>query len=192
MFYFLSTDRSVPCHIKFLRSQKVVYISCGDEHTAALTKVRNTTVLLRICLLCVYSLVMKLSYSLQMMVGFEKAQYWKRTCCLVKPLIHERVHAFEEFSCLFWRVRNMHVELYRAMTDCPSAFLLTSFIVIEASLCVWLTGWGFVYVWGRLSWSTGSWLHQQRASTQTGAGADGQRGFPDCLWQVLHNVAWSA
>uniref|UniRef100_A0A4W5P541 HECT and RLD domain containing E3 ubiquitin protein ligase 3 n=1 Tax=Hucho hucho TaxID=62062 RepID=A0A4W5P541_9TELE len=31
-------DRSVPCHIKFLRSQKVVYISCGDEHTAALTK----------------------------------------------------------------------------------------------------------------------------------------------------------
>uniref|UniRef100_A0A672HP10 HECT domain-containing protein n=1 Tax=Salarias fasciatus TaxID=181472 RepID=A0A672HP10_SALFA len=33
-------DRAVPCHIKFLRSQKVVYISCGDEHTAALTKVR--------------------------------------------------------------------------------------------------------------------------------------------------------
>ncbi|MEQ2187365.1 hypothetical protein GOODEAATRI_003978 [Goodea atripinnis] len=32
-------DRAVPCHIKFLRSQKVVYISCGDEHTAALTKV---------------------------------------------------------------------------------------------------------------------------------------------------------
>uniref|UniRef100_A0A6Q2ZJH9 HECT domain-containing protein n=1 Tax=Esox lucius TaxID=8010 RepID=A0A6Q2ZJH9_ESOLU len=31
-------DRPVPCHIKFLRSQKVVYISCGDEHTAALTK----------------------------------------------------------------------------------------------------------------------------------------------------------
>uniref|UniRef100_A0A3B3XBU6 HECT domain-containing protein n=1 Tax=Poecilia mexicana TaxID=48701 RepID=A0A3B3XBU6_9TELE len=31
-------DRAVPCHIKFLRSQKVVYICCGDEHTAALTK----------------------------------------------------------------------------------------------------------------------------------------------------------
>uniref|UniRef100_A0A8C7ZIZ9 HECT and RLD domain containing E3 ubiquitin protein ligase 3 n=1 Tax=Oryzias sinensis TaxID=183150 RepID=A0A8C7ZIZ9_9TELE len=31
-------DRAVPCHIKFLRSQRVVYISCGDEHTAALTK----------------------------------------------------------------------------------------------------------------------------------------------------------
>lgn len=31
-------DRPVPCHIKFLRSQKVVHISCGDEHTAALTK----------------------------------------------------------------------------------------------------------------------------------------------------------
>lgn len=31
-------DRAVPCHIKFLRSQKVVYISCGDEHTAVLTK----------------------------------------------------------------------------------------------------------------------------------------------------------
>uniref|UniRef100_A0AAQ6AGP7 HECT domain-containing protein n=1 Tax=Amphiprion ocellaris TaxID=80972 RepID=A0AAQ6AGP7_AMPOC len=31
-------DRAVPCHIKFLRSQKVVYISCGNEHTAALTK----------------------------------------------------------------------------------------------------------------------------------------------------------
>uniref|UniRef100_A0A671RTG0 HECT domain-containing protein n=1 Tax=Sinocyclocheilus anshuiensis TaxID=1608454 RepID=A0A671RTG0_9TELE len=31
-------DRAFPCHIKFLRSQKVVYISCGEEHTAALTK----------------------------------------------------------------------------------------------------------------------------------------------------------
>ncbi|KAM4603974.1 putative E3 ubiquitin-protein ligase HERC3 isoform 6-T7 [Polymixia lowei] len=31
-------DRAVPCHIKFLRSQKVIFISCGDEHTAALTK----------------------------------------------------------------------------------------------------------------------------------------------------------
>uniref|UniRef100_A0A3P8WZL0 HECT and RLD domain containing E3 ubiquitin protein ligase 3 n=1 Tax=Cynoglossus semilaevis TaxID=244447 RepID=A0A3P8WZL0_CYNSE len=31
-------DRAVPCLVKFLRSQKVVYISCGDEHTAALTK----------------------------------------------------------------------------------------------------------------------------------------------------------
>uniref|UniRef100_A0A3Q3WFA5 HECT domain-containing protein n=1 Tax=Mola mola TaxID=94237 RepID=A0A3Q3WFA5_MOLML len=31
-------DRAVPCHIKFLRSQKVVHISCGDEHTAVLTK----------------------------------------------------------------------------------------------------------------------------------------------------------
>ncbi|XP_016395291.1 probable E3 ubiquitin-protein ligase HERC3 [Sinocyclocheilus rhinocerous] len=31
-------DQAVPCHIKFLRSQKVVYISCGEEHTAALTK----------------------------------------------------------------------------------------------------------------------------------------------------------
>lgn len=35
----LLLDRAVPCHIKFLRSQKVVHISCGDEHTAALTKV---------------------------------------------------------------------------------------------------------------------------------------------------------
>ncbi|MBN3297180.1 HERC3 ligase, partial [Amia calva] len=31
-------DRAVPCHIKSLRTQKVVYICCGDEHTAALTK----------------------------------------------------------------------------------------------------------------------------------------------------------
>ncbi|XP_062902900.1 probable E3 ubiquitin-protein ligase HERC3 isoform X1 [Mobula hypostoma] len=31
-------DRDVPNHVKFLRSQKIVYISCGDEHTAALTK----------------------------------------------------------------------------------------------------------------------------------------------------------
>ncbi|XP_015200074.1 probable E3 ubiquitin-protein ligase HERC3 isoform X1 [Lepisosteus oculatus] len=31
-------ERAVPCHIKSLRTQKVVYISCGDEHTAALTK----------------------------------------------------------------------------------------------------------------------------------------------------------
>lgn len=37
------SDRAVPCHIKFLRSQKVVHISCGDGHTAALTKVGITT-----------------------------------------------------------------------------------------------------------------------------------------------------
>uniref|UniRef100_A0A672HP20 HECT domain-containing protein n=1 Tax=Salarias fasciatus TaxID=181472 RepID=A0A672HP20_SALFA len=50
-------DRAVPCHIKFLRSQKVVYISCGDEHTAALTKVRmvlNLSVLFsfKLCWYC--------------------------------------------------------------------------------------------------------------------------------------------
>ncbi|XP_007900723.2 probable E3 ubiquitin-protein ligase HERC3 isoform X1 [Callorhinchus milii] len=31
-------DRDVPFHVKFLRSQKIVHISCGEEHTAALTK----------------------------------------------------------------------------------------------------------------------------------------------------------
>ncbi|XP_074886477.1 putative E3 ubiquitin-protein ligase HERC3 isoform X1 [Buteo buteo] len=31
-------DRESPCHVKLLRSQKVVYISCGEEHTAVLTK----------------------------------------------------------------------------------------------------------------------------------------------------------
>ncbi|XP_072351445.1 probable E3 ubiquitin-protein ligase HERC3 [Scyliorhinus torazame] len=31
-------DRDVPNHVKFLRRQKIVYISCGEEHTAALTK----------------------------------------------------------------------------------------------------------------------------------------------------------
>ncbi|XP_004848121.1 probable E3 ubiquitin-protein ligase HERC3 isoform X2 [Heterocephalus glaber] len=31
-------DRESPCHVKLLRTQKVVYISCGDEHTAVLTK----------------------------------------------------------------------------------------------------------------------------------------------------------
>ncbi|KAG2465529.1 HERC3 ligase, partial [Polypterus senegalus] len=31
-------DRAFPCHIKSLRNQKVVYISCGEDHTAALTK----------------------------------------------------------------------------------------------------------------------------------------------------------
>lgn len=40
-FLIVETDRAVPCHIKFLRSQKVVYISCGEEHTAALTKVQG-------------------------------------------------------------------------------------------------------------------------------------------------------
>uniref|UniRef100_A0A8C2WIP0 HECT and RLD domain containing E3 ubiquitin protein ligase 3 n=1 Tax=Cyclopterus lumpus TaxID=8103 RepID=A0A8C2WIP0_CYCLU len=38
LFMFPFSDRAVPCHIKFLRSQKVCYISCGNEHTAALTK----------------------------------------------------------------------------------------------------------------------------------------------------------
>nr|XP_033815100.1 probable E3 ubiquitin-protein ligase HERC3 isoform X3 [Geotrypetes seraphini] len=31
-------DRASPCHVKHLRSQKAVYISCGEEHTAVLTK----------------------------------------------------------------------------------------------------------------------------------------------------------
>ncbi|KAJ6655415.1 hypothetical protein lerEdw1_005412 [Lerista edwardsae] len=31
-------DRETPCHVKLLRTQKVVYISCGNEHTAVLTK----------------------------------------------------------------------------------------------------------------------------------------------------------
>ncbi|XP_029453752.1 probable E3 ubiquitin-protein ligase HERC3 isoform X2 [Rhinatrema bivittatum] len=31
-------DRAAPCHVKSLRTQKVVYISCGEEHTAVLTK----------------------------------------------------------------------------------------------------------------------------------------------------------
>ncbi|XP_025053063.1 probable E3 ubiquitin-protein ligase HERC3 isoform X4 [Alligator sinensis] len=31
-------DRETPCHVKLLRTQKVVYISCGEEHTAVLTK----------------------------------------------------------------------------------------------------------------------------------------------------------
>lgn len=30
--------RGSPCHVKALRTQKVVYISCGEEHTAVLTK----------------------------------------------------------------------------------------------------------------------------------------------------------
>ncbi|KAM4049423.1 putative E3 ubiquitin-protein ligase HERC3 [Anomaloglossus baeobatrachus] len=30
--------RESPCHVKPLRSQKVVYITCGEEHTAVLTK----------------------------------------------------------------------------------------------------------------------------------------------------------
>lgn len=36
-------DRESPCHVKLLRSQKVVYISCGEEHTAVLTKVKMLT-----------------------------------------------------------------------------------------------------------------------------------------------------
>lgn len=31
-------DRSCPCLLKSLRSQKIVHISCGEDHTAALTK----------------------------------------------------------------------------------------------------------------------------------------------------------
>uniref|UniRef100_A0A8C0IPH8 HECT-type E3 ubiquitin transferase n=1 Tax=Chelonoidis abingdonii TaxID=106734 RepID=A0A8C0IPH8_CHEAB len=31
-------DRESPCHVKLLRTQKVVYICCGEEHTAVLTK----------------------------------------------------------------------------------------------------------------------------------------------------------
>ncbi|XP_075072549.1 putative E3 ubiquitin-protein ligase HERC4 isoform X2 [Mixophyes fleayi] len=32
------SDRSVPCLLKSLRSQKIVHICCGEDHTAALTK----------------------------------------------------------------------------------------------------------------------------------------------------------
>ncbi|XP_070614113.1 probable E3 ubiquitin-protein ligase HERC3 isoform X1 [Erythrolamprus reginae] len=31
-------DRESPCHVKLLRTQQVVYISCGSDHTAVLTK----------------------------------------------------------------------------------------------------------------------------------------------------------
>uniref|UniRef100_A0A452QQX4 HECT-type E3 ubiquitin transferase n=1 Tax=Ursus americanus TaxID=9643 RepID=A0A452QQX4_URSAM len=36
--FSLILDRESPCHVKLLRTQKVVYISCGEEHTAVLTK----------------------------------------------------------------------------------------------------------------------------------------------------------
>lgn len=35
------SDRYVPTLLKSLRSQKVVHICCGEDHTAALTKVQN-------------------------------------------------------------------------------------------------------------------------------------------------------
>lgn len=40
IFFVFYADRESPCHVKLLRSQKVVYISCGEEHTAVLTKVK--------------------------------------------------------------------------------------------------------------------------------------------------------
>ncbi|KAM8852464.1 putative E3 ubiquitin-protein ligase HERC4 isoform 2-T2 [Synchiropus picturatus] len=36
-----SNDRSFPTLLKSLRSQRVIYISCGEDHTAALTKLRG-------------------------------------------------------------------------------------------------------------------------------------------------------
>lgn len=39
------SDRYVPTLLKSLRSQKVVHICCGEDHTAALTKVQD----LKIC-----------------------------------------------------------------------------------------------------------------------------------------------
>uniref|UniRef100_A0A8D0DCU0 HECT and RLD domain containing E3 ubiquitin protein ligase 4 n=1 Tax=Sander lucioperca TaxID=283035 RepID=A0A8D0DCU0_SANLU len=36
-----SNDRSFPALLKSLRSQRVIYISCGEDHTAALTKLRG-------------------------------------------------------------------------------------------------------------------------------------------------------
>ena len=32
------SDRSYPTLLKSLRSQRVIYVSCGEDHTAALTK----------------------------------------------------------------------------------------------------------------------------------------------------------
>lgn len=43
LFHLSYPDRESPCHVKLLRSQKVVYISCGEEHTAVLTKVEELT-----------------------------------------------------------------------------------------------------------------------------------------------------
>lgn len=39
IFFFVFTDRWFPALLKSLRSQRVIYVSCGEDHTAALTKV---------------------------------------------------------------------------------------------------------------------------------------------------------
>lgn len=41
LWYFSFSRSRVSCHVKLLRTQKVVYISCGEEYTAVLTKVRK-------------------------------------------------------------------------------------------------------------------------------------------------------
>ncbi|ETE65760.1 putative E3 ubiquitin-protein ligase HERC3, partial [Ophiophagus hannah] len=38
LFILFNADRESPCHVKLLRTQKVVYITCGNDHTAVLTK----------------------------------------------------------------------------------------------------------------------------------------------------------
>lgn len=40
-FFVLFEDKSHPTLCKSLRNQKVMYISCGEDHTVALTKVRS-------------------------------------------------------------------------------------------------------------------------------------------------------
>lgn len=109
------SDRAVPCHIKFLRSQKVVHISCGDEHTAALTKVRSD----RIC----------------------------------------------------WTELRGSRKTTRKTDD------------------VSLTGGRLVYVRRRLVGSAGSRVHQQRAPTQTSAGANGNRSVSDHLREVRRQMS---
>lgn len=40
---FVPPDRWFPALLKSLRSQRVIFVSCGEDHTAALTKLSYTS-----------------------------------------------------------------------------------------------------------------------------------------------------
>lgn len=51
------SDRFFPALLKSLRSQRVIYISCGEDHTAALTKVSYILFGYLICVICGWPLI---------------------------------------------------------------------------------------------------------------------------------------
>lgn len=153
LFVFPSPDRPVPCHIKFLRSQKVVYISCGDEHTAALTKVWMQLNLTQ------YSHVQNEFYHIWWHCGDSLFVTWAcQRCTATLPAVNISnpdmwaQFVLEHNVSLVWLRFNCSAML--GISVSTNTKNTNKFFIIS------LEGWRLVYIWWWLLGSTWSWLHQ--------------------------------